>query len=396
MTFTSVRPDCSTASAAPGTAGEQIAISSLQVLWALRMLFASSNACFCLSSQGRRATILRSGNFSLLYLSIAFCHSTMLPAVSEAVMIAYSPFPPRRRAAWSTSVFAMPSGVAWFTNTSRASGTESASHVTTMMPFARAFLSTEAMPSRFSTATAMTSTPRVIQPSTMLFWPAGSGSVGPSQMSFTPSSFAASSAPFLHAMKYALPLLLGIMATVRPPPDDVPAEPPPLLSQPARRAAARTRVQNPDFISHPLIAARRERRHQPVGRDGRDQQDAHQDARELRGAVGQQQPLLQDHDREESDQRARDGPAAAEDRRTSQHDRGDGAQFVARARVGLGLAVVGDVEHRGEARDDAGEQVHERHAAFDGDAGVPRALGRVPDGVEAATDPRAVQQEAVA
>ena len=44
------------------------------------------------------------------------------------------------------------------------------------------------MPSRFSTATAMTSTPRVIQVSTISFCLAGSGSVGPSQISSTPSS----------------------------------------------------------------------------------------------------------------------------------------------------------------------------------------------------------------
>ena len=57
------------------------------------------------------------------------------------------------------------------------------------------------MPPRFSTATAMTSTPRVIQVSTISFCLAGSGSVGPSQSSLTFSSLAASSAPFRQAMK---------------------------------------------------------------------------------------------------------------------------------------------------------------------------------------------------
>jgi hypothetical protein len=63
------------------------------------------------------------------------------------------------------------------------------------MPFSRALRSTVARPSLLSTLAAMTSTPRVIQVSTTSFCLAGSVSVGPSQMSFTPSSLAASSAP---------------------------------------------------------------------------------------------------------------------------------------------------------------------------------------------------------
>src|ERR1043166_8003954 len=97
---------------------------------------------------------------------------------------------------------------------SRASGRASESHVTTLIAFSRALRSAVEMPSRFSTATAITSTPRVIQVSTISFCLAGSGSVGPSQINFAPSSLAASSAPFRQEMKYAFPLLLGIMATV--------------------------------------------------------------------------------------------------------------------------------------------------------------------------------------
>src|SRR3954469_2120197 len=70
------------------------------------------------------------------------------------------------------------------------------------------------MPSRFSTATAITSTPRVIHVSTSSFCFAGSGSVGPSHSNLRPSSLAASSAPLRQEMKYALPLLFGIMAMV--------------------------------------------------------------------------------------------------------------------------------------------------------------------------------------
>ena len=66
----------------------------------------------------------------------------------------------------------------------------------------------------FSTLTAMTSTPRVIQLSTTSFCLAGSRSVGPSQMSVTPSSRAASSAPFRQLTKYGSPLAFGIIATV--------------------------------------------------------------------------------------------------------------------------------------------------------------------------------------
>src|SRR5262249_30180620 len=66
----------------------------------------------------------------------------------------------------------------------------------------------------FSTLTAMTSTPRVIQPSTTSFCFTGSRSVGPSQIRSTPSSRAASSAPLRQLTKYGSPLAFGIIATV--------------------------------------------------------------------------------------------------------------------------------------------------------------------------------------
>ena len=50
---------------------------------------------------------------------------------------------------------AMPSGVAWLTKKSRASGSASASQVTTLMPLPRALRSTVEIPSRFSTLTAI-------------------------------------------------------------------------------------------------------------------------------------------------------------------------------------------------------------------------------------------------
>jgi hypothetical protein len=81
------------------------------------------------------------------------------------------------------------------------------------MPRSRALRSTLEMPPRFSTATAITSTFRVIQFSTSSFCLAASRLVGPSQISSTPVSDAASSAPARQLTKYGSPLALGIMAT---------------------------------------------------------------------------------------------------------------------------------------------------------------------------------------
>ncbi len=133
----------------------------------------------------------------------------MLAAVSEAVMMANSPLPPRTRAALSISVWPIPSGVAWLTKKSRASGSASASQVMTLIPRSRALRSTEEIPSRFSTATAMTSTPRVIQVSMTSFCLAGSGSVGPSQISLTPSSLRGLLGPLAAGDEVGVALALG-------------------------------------------------------------------------------------------------------------------------------------------------------------------------------------------
>ena len=95
----------------------------------------------------------------------------------------------------------MPSGVAWFTKNDRASGRASASYVMTLMPLLCALRSAVEMPSRFSHAAAITSTPSAIQFSTISFCFAGSLSVGPSNNRSMPSAFAAFSAPALHEMK---------------------------------------------------------------------------------------------------------------------------------------------------------------------------------------------------
>ena len=54
------------------------------------------------------------------------------------------------------------------------------------------------------------------------------------------------------------------------------------------------------------------------------------------------------------------------------------------------LPKVRDVDHRGEARGESGEDVHGRQPTGDGNARKPRALGRVADGVKCPPDARAV------
>ena len=61
-------------------------------------------------------------------------------------MMANEPLPPRMRAALSMRVWPIPSGVAWLTKKSRASGSASASQVNTLIPRSRALLSTERDP----------------------------------------------------------------------------------------------------------------------------------------------------------------------------------------------------------------------------------------------------------
>src|SRR6476620_192206 len=94
------------------------------------------------------------------------------------------------------------------------------------MPLLWALRRAVEMPSLFSQAAAITSTPSAIQFSTISFCLAGSLSVGPSKRRSTPSAFAAFSAPALQEMKYALPLDLGRSATVifLPPPPAPPVD----------------------------------------------------------------------------------------------------------------------------------------------------------------------------
>src|SRR6187402_3281459 len=70
------------------------------------------------------------------------------------------------------------------------------------------------MESRFSQAATITSTPSVIQFSTISFCLAGSELIGPSNLRSALSSAAAVRAPFSQVTKYWLPLLLGSRAMV--------------------------------------------------------------------------------------------------------------------------------------------------------------------------------------
>ena len=96
-TFTSVRPDCLTASAAPGTAGEAMAMITLTSGWTFRRVCVSSKARLRSSSLGRTSTSFRSGYFAASCSRMFLIHSFWLAAVREAVMIANEPLPPRSR-----------------------------------------------------------------------------------------------------------------------------------------------------------------------------------------------------------------------------------------------------------------------------------------------------------
>ena len=113
MTFTlPVLPACLTASAAPGTAGEQMFMMSFRFGLAAISAVASDCALSFRSSHGRIATIFMFGYFAARRISICFCQSIMFCAVRLAVMMANSPEPPDKRAASSISVSPMPWAVA--------------------------------------------------------------------------------------------------------------------------------------------------------------------------------------------------------------------------------------------------------------------------------------------
>ena len=245
------------------------------------------------------------------------------------------------------------------------------------------------MATSFSTLTAMTSTPRVIQASTTSFCLAGSRSVGPSQSSSTPISWAASSAPLRQLMKYGSPLALGIMATTGRCAGSA------AWPWPRRRGQARSSCRR-ERTDQPVPADHQERRGQDDGAQGDHlrvlhfflprcglgwrrlsglprqaveedrghEQCTREDAGELGGRPAEPQAVLQDDDGEKAEDGAEHGAATPEDGGAAQHDRGDGHELVARPRVRLRLAEVGHVDDRGQAGEETGQRVEQAPPAL--------------------------------
>ena len=125
------------------------------------------------------------------------------------------PFPPRMRPISKQRAWATDSGVACTTVKSRASAWASESQVRTLIPRARASLSTGVRRELLSTLTARTGSPSFVHASTSAAWRAASAFAGPSQRSSNPISAAASWAPFRQSSKYGFRVLFGMTPTVR-------------------------------------------------------------------------------------------------------------------------------------------------------------------------------------
>ena len=266
------------------------------------------------------------------------------------------------------------------------------------------------MPPRFSTATAITSTLRVIQFSTSSFCCAASrlGRAVPDQLDAElPRRFLGAGAA-ADEVRIALRLRHHRRSPAGAPPAPAPAAPPTV------RAAGAERSDQPDVgagddqrarddrrrtgrrpdCSSPRISsssdgARRPRRRaaQAIERDRGEQQHAGQHAGQLRRQRREVQPVLQHRQREQAEQRAPQRAAAAEHRRAAEHDGGDRVELVAGAGVRLRLPEMRDVDDRREARrpaPTARRRAPTRRA--DRDAGVARALGGEPDRVQRAAD----------
>src|SRR5690606_7256407 len=96
------------------------------------------------------------------YAAISEIQRAWLGVVKVEVTMAKEPSSPISAAMESTIALAMPLNSAWLTNHWRASGVELASYPTTLIPAARAFLSTGAMATGSFAANRMPSTPLVM------------------------------------------------------------------------------------------------------------------------------------------------------------------------------------------------------------------------------------------
>ena len=120
----------------------------------------------------------------------------------------------------------------------------------------------------------------------------------------------------------------------------------------------------------------------PVQGDRGQQQASYQDAGQGGRQIRQAETILKHGDGKKSEQRTLNASAAAEDRRPAHHDGGDRQQLIAGAGVGLRLPQVRHINDGRQARDQAREDIDERHPALDRDAGMAGAFGREADGKE--------------
>ena len=127
--------------------------------------------------------------------------------------------------------------------------------------------------------------------------------------------------------------------------------------------------------------------------DGDDQQDAGQHAGQLRRLIGEPQAVGQHPERDQSQHRAPDAAAPAENRRAAEDDGRDRRQLEAGPGVGPRLAQPGGVDQPGDAGGAARQQVDEREAPADRDAGEAGAFRRVADRAQRASDGRRVDED---
>ena len=281
------------------------------------------------------------------------------------------------------------------------------------MPRARAFRKTVEMPARFSTATAITSTPRVIQFSTSSFCRAASREAGPSQINSTPNSRAASSAPTRQLTKYGSPLAFGIMAMTGALPAGSRSrragcsrhhrshEPHIRRGDEQRPAEDRcTQHRNLTVLHGPFLSCSDCNRRRPgasysINPDGRNQQRPGQHANKLRRQRRESESVLEHGNRKQADDRPGDRAASAEYRGAAQHHGRHGVQLVTSSRVGARLPDVGDIDDARETGDDARQQIREADASHNGNPRVSRSGLPVPNRVPRPADDRSMKQHAV-
>ena len=137
------------------------------------------------------------------------------------------------------------------------------------------------------------------------------------------------------------------------------------------------------------------RRARSIECDRGDQQHAYQHADQLGRKRSQMQAVLENGNRGKPAERSPQGAAAAEHRRAAEDHRRDRIELVASRGVGARLAEVRDIHDRGDARDEARQQVGESNPARDRNAGVSRPRGREADCVPRPADDGAMQQHNV-